>query len=63
MMKLKFVAPVLGAIMLITASTAWAAQGQITEVNPSGLSRMPVVIADFLRGLFAAIFQQFTTTG
>ena len=27
------------AIMALTASAAWAAQGQITEVNPSGIGK------------------------
>ena len=40
MKKLMFVALVVGAIMLMTESTAWAAQGQITEVNPSGILKM-----------------------
>ena len=35
MKKLMLVALVVGAIMLMAESTAWAqAQGQITEVNP-----------------------------
>ena len=51
--KLMLVALVVGAIMLMTESTAWAAQGQITEVNPSGIGHMSQRAVDALSGLFA----------
>ena len=52
MKKLMFVALVVGAIMLMTESTAWAAQVQITEVNPSGILKM---ISKIPRGLLALL--------
>ena len=53
MKKLMLVALVVGVVMLMTESTAWAAQGQITEVNPSGIGKMMLRIPAFVLTLLS----------
>ena len=62
--KLMVVALVVGAIVLMTEPTAWAAQGQITEVNPSGIpagiSKIPGHALDVLSGLLNGVVDHFS---
>ena len=70
--KLIVVAIVVGAILLMTTSTAWAAQGQITEVNPSGrgvphgISNIPLdilVVLSVVANPFSDILAYFLLVG
>ena len=51
--KLMLIALLVGAIILMTESTVWAAQGQITEVNPSGIGKMMLRVPSFVLTLLS----------
>ena len=63
MRKLLLIGVLVGAIMALTVSSALAAQGQITEVNPSGVHVAakqiaqvePPGVANFAKGLLTDV--------
>ena len=48
-LKLLLIGTLVGALMALTVSSAFAAQGQITEVNPSGVGITKALGASKLR--------------